>query len=101
MAEHTSCGYRGHVCDVWNGSIKFISRYRNANDYCIGGHRVNLTDDSVVTTWDATPAEVEKLRLYLLDEYAAYLLWHCEQWHDSNEVPLQSFRHAVLTLEVR
>lgn len=72
-----SCGYMGHIC---NDTVQFISRYRDENDYCIGGVRVHLYDDSTVR--GATPKQIEALELHLLAAYAEYLGWHSKMHFD-------------------
>lgn len=74
-----NCGYQGHVCDTWGGRVQFISRYRDENDYCIGGHRVTLCDDGTLRAYSGvTEAERVALHNFLLNEYADYLRWRTE-----------------------
>jgi hypothetical protein len=67
------CGYGSCSCY----GVHFISRYRMANDYCIDGKRVTVTDGEQVVR-HANDLDVKRLENFLLDRYAKYLVWHCE-----------------------
>ena len=92
MEYRTECGYKGHVCSYGNG-VQFISRYRGINDYCVGGHRVSLSDTG---EWrSATKQQKDAVRWFLLDEYCDYLRWNREcraKYQYWNYVP--KFDHA-------
>ena len=72
-----TCGYTGHVCDVWTKNVQFISRYRNENDYCVGGKRVTVTDEGIVR--NGTVEDYEKIRAFETNKYSDYLIWHGKQ----------------------
>jgi hypothetical protein len=92
-----TCGYRGsgHYCA--EGNVKFISRYRGENDYCISGRRTTLTDAGQIRQCCREPSkeDLTLLYLFLLDEYAGYLQWHAEN-RDWLTTPLQPFTHPGL-----
>lgn len=95
--DRETCGYRalGHYCTP--GKVQFISRYKDENDYCIGGRRTTLSDAGKVWQGGNVPSneDMTLLWLFLLDEYAAYLQWHAEN-RDRLTVPLSPFQHANL-----
>lgn len=76
MPTTINCCYQGHACD--SRAVQFISRYRNQNDYCVGGKRVTVYDDGSVREG---AIEDDKLRILLfeLDKYAKYCRWNQEQ----------------------
>jgi len=67
-----TCGYDGHRGP---GKVRFISRYKDENDYCVEGVRITLWDNG---RCDGTPEQAEALRLYLLDQYADTIRWRVE-----------------------
>jgi hypothetical protein len=69
-----SCGYTGHVCDIWTGRVQFISRYRFENDYCVGGKRVSVSDNG--TTRNGTTDDIEKIRQFETEREAGFLAAH-------------------------
>lgn len=75
MEFRIGCGYSGHACNFSDpNSVKFISRYHQSNDYCVGGHRVGLSDSG---EWrDASEQQKQAVRWFLLTEYVNYLSWH-------------------------
>jgi hypothetical protein len=70
------CGYRGlgHYCG--EGKVLFISRYRLANDYCVDGRRVNVTDDGEVH--NALPGDLRRIYDFEFAKHQEYLRWHAE-----------------------
>ena len=85
-----SCGYQGHICGR-NGQVQFISRYRDENDYCVGGQRIAVHDDGTVHSYPApTPEHLQAIRLYEIQKYGEYVLWHAKQEHGP-WLQLQSF----------
>ena len=84
-----TCGYQGHVCGL--KPVQFISRYRNANDYCINGKRVVLHDDG--TFERGTTQDRESVQLFLLAEYSDYLRWRASMRQKFGEMPaIQPFQ---------
>jgi hypothetical protein len=84
--------------------VQFICRYRDENDYCIDGRRIIVYDDGRVRNRDRLPVsaeEVQQLRTYLLDEYAAYCRWHVERQQQSGySPPLQPFGPPAFPLHL-
>jgi hypothetical protein len=92
-----ACGYHGHVCSV--GTVQFISRYRDANDYCVDGRRITVRDDGHAPTFghEAVALElVERIWLWELERYAAYLRWHCEAIYLKG-IQIQPFHFSALS----
>jgi hypothetical protein len=75
-------------------SVRFLSRYRECNDYDVDGIRVSIHDDGhthAFCTGEATPEQREAIRLFELDRYAEYCRWHVEFKQKHGDVRLQSF----------
>lgn len=66
-----TCGYTGHVCGP---GVKFISRYRDENDYCVDGRRIRVCDTGRVSP-NASAADVDAIFMHELERYGAYLEW--------------------------
>jgi hypothetical protein len=84
----SGCGYHSCPCR----GVNFIVGGLGSWEYCVDGKRVRVSDDSRVETVSATEAQIVKLELYLLDNYAEYLRWRYDPargWR--REVPISPF----------
>jgi hypothetical protein len=84
--KNYGCGYDSCPCR----GVHFIAGGGLDADYCVDGKRVCLGSDSRVLTPSASEAQVVKLELWLLDEFARYLVWHHNTPYMRNE-PLSAF----------
>lgn len=93
--QRANCGYDGHYCGL--GRTFFISRYRGVNDYCVDGVRVSVSDDGVANAWGGvTPQQIERIRLFELEKYGEYCLWHSAlAASDKAIAPLQAFEFRL------
>ena len=90
--NHSTCGYNGHYC---SRGVQFISRYRDANDYCVGGERIRVFDGGTVRY--GNPRHYRKILLFELDKYADYAKWNAKHRAKDPTWPvLSEFKFAGL-----
>ncbi len=70
-----TCGYQGHYCS--EHEVQFISRYRNENDYCVGGKRITVYDDGSVKN-GCSVREANAILAFEQRQHAEYLAWNEE-----------------------
>ena len=86
------CGYEGHYCRA--GVVRFISRYRGENDYCVGGRRITLREDG---SSNATETEAPLLAAFIRAERQSYEAWHYEQsWTEGEPEPIEAAQGIFL-----
>ena len=90
----STCGY-DHFC---TRGVQFISRYRDENDYCVGGERVRVFDNGAepprANGKCVSTRQVQAILLFELDKYAVYLAWHVENDLGSGLLPFD-FAHLA------
>lgn len=73
MSTHYGrCGYAG----CYDHGTRFISRYRDQNDYCVDGTRVTLYDSG---EFHGSPAQARAVLLFELSKYTEYIAWNRQQ----------------------
>lgn len=90
MRQGKSCGYDSCPCK----GVHFISSYQGEVDYCVNGQRVMIREDRSPAR-EYSAADMMALRLWLISEYARYLIWHCtqKQKHPGEYMPeIEPFR---------
>lgn len=87
--NNQTCGYQGHYCS--SSDVQFISRYRDENDYCVGGKRVTVYDDGRTRTTCDVVTESDKAAILAFEraKYAEYLTWHDAQVASSPHWPIK------------
>jgi len=95
MEQRETCGYKGHYC--MPGSVRFISRYRLVNDYCVGGKRVSVNDNGEVSA-NATNEDLQAILAFECAKYEAYVKEHNQgQFAD---LPLQPFDCGIVNTRI-
>jgi hypothetical protein len=96
MITHETCGYQGHCCS--SKDVQFISRYRDQNDYCVGGNRVSVYDSGEVRNGSA--ADYKRILLFELARYAEYIARHVRHKEAYGMTALQPFGFAELAAAI-
>jgi hypothetical protein len=85
---YDSCPCRGVnfiVCGGLGGGADAV--------YCVDGKRVRIVGSEVMTS-SASPEQVFKLEMYLLDRYASYLRWRGERPY-VRSIPVSPFDYSL------
>jgi hypothetical protein len=87
--RNSGCGYDSCPCR----GVHFIVCGGDDAVYCVDGKRVRVVG-SLVMTPSATPEQVFKLEMHLLDSYAHYLRWRGERPY-LREIPVSPFTYSL------